>query len=296
MTLNQLRYFCAAARNHSITQAAKSLFVTQPTVSIAIRDLEKEFGLTLFSYSRNRLELTGEGALFYERAQHLLEASEDMQAYFSDHTNFRPTVRMGIPPMLSAIFFPELMDRFHEEYPDIYLELSEYGSMRACQMVQDEQLDIGLVNMEIYDIDKFAHQTLTDDRLVFCVSPNHHLANVKELTLEQLDAEPLILFNHDSVQNRMLLSQFHALGVHPRIILHCSQITTTMKFIRQGKCGAFFFASMLPTLTEVVGIPVVPEIPVKLGLFWKRGKYLSSYTQALIQFCKKNSLENTGIG
>ena len=54
VTLNQLRYFCAAAQCHSITQAARQMFVTQPAVSLAIRELEKEFSIALFNYSNNR--------------------------------------------------------------------------------------------------------------------------------------------------------------------------------------------------------------------------------------------------
>ena len=66
MTLAQLRYFCTAARYHSITQASKALFVTQPTISIAIRDLEKEFSITLFNHSGNKISLTEEGEIFYK--------------------------------------------------------------------------------------------------------------------------------------------------------------------------------------------------------------------------------------
>ena len=285
MTLNQLRYFCTAARCHSITQAARQLFVTQPTVSIAIRELEKEFSLTLFAYTKNRLELTTEGEAFFERAAALLEQSDDLAAQFLDHTRYRPTVRLGIPPMLSTLFFPELMKAFHREYPDIYLELAEYGSVRACEMVQEEQLEIGLVNMELYSIDKFSSLELAEEKLVFCVSREHSLAGETRISLRQLDQQPIILFNHDSVQNQVLTQQFRALGIQPRIILHCSQIATTMKFLRQGKCGGFLFSSMLPYVPDVVGIPIQPEIPMKIGLVWKKGKYISTYTQSFIRFC-----------
>lgn len=68
MTLNQLRYFCTASRCHSITKAAEELYVTQPTVSTAIRDLEIEFGISLFYRKGNQLILTGEGETLYEKA------------------------------------------------------------------------------------------------------------------------------------------------------------------------------------------------------------------------------------
>ena len=71
MTLNQLRYFCTASRCHSITKAAEELYVTQPTVSTAIRDLEIEFGISLFYRKGNQLILTGEGETLYEKANYI---------------------------------------------------------------------------------------------------------------------------------------------------------------------------------------------------------------------------------
>ena len=292
MTLNQLRYFITAARCHSITQAAKELFITQPAVSLAIRELEREFSLKFFAYTKNRLELTSEGEAFFERAVYLLRISDEMQMQFQDSSLYRPIVKLGIPPMLSTIFFPELMDTFHEENPDIYLELSEYGSVRACEMVQEEKLDLGLVNMEMYSIDKFSSQVLADDKLMFCVDRSHAFAGETSISLNRLDQQPLILFNRDSVQNQLLQEQFRALGIQPRIILQCSQIATTLKFLRQGKCGCFFFSSMLPYVPEVTAMSLEPEIPTRIGLVWKKGKYMSTYAERFIRFCGKFYRDN----
>ena len=289
MTINQLRYFCTAARFHSITQAAKALFVTQPTISIAIRDLEKEFSLTLFSYVKNRLELTKEGEEFFNKAAYILEYCDDMQAEFSDVTKYRPTVKVGIPPMLSTVYFPELMDAFHEQYPGIYLDLLEYGSIRACEMVQDEKLDVGLVNMNQHNIDRFSRFVMSDEKLIYCVVQGHPFAHYASVEIQQLDQEPIILFNQDSVQNQLLHQQFHALGISPKIVLQSSQILTTLKFVRQKKCGCFLFSSMLDQFPELIGIPVQPQISMKVGLVWKKGKYLSTSCQSFIDFCEKYS-------
>ena len=286
MTLNQLRYFCTAARCHSITQAAKLMFVTQPAVSSAIRELEKEFSVSLFSYTNNRLELTVEGEQLFERAASLLDASDELQLQFQEASRRKPTVRLGTPPNLSAVFFPELLDSFRAEHPEIFLELSEYGSMRACDMVQNERLDLGLVNMELYTVDKFSNLVLATDRLLFCVAENHRFANEEVLDLRRLDHEPVILFNRDSVQNQILLQNFHAMGIKPRVVMHSSQITTTRKFVLQGRCGCFFFSSMLPLVPDLRGIPIIPEIPTRIGLIWKKGKYISAHTRTFIRFCE----------
>ena len=141
--------------------------------------------------------------------------------------------------------------------------------------------------MGMYDIDKFAYHVLANEQLLFCVTKDHALAKEREIRMQQLDGQPLILFNHDSVQNQLLTQQFHALGISPRIVMHCSQIMTTLNFVRQGKCGCFFFSSMLGQLPELIGIPVEPSIDMKIGLIWKKGKYISTHTESFIRFCRK---------
>ena len=143
MKIVKLEYFCAVSRYHSITQAAQKLFVTQPAISAAIKELEKEFSINLFVRSKNHLTLTTEGEIFYQKAQELLRSIEQTSQEFYDLGRQISTVRIGIPPLLSTIYFPDLYMKFQKKYPDIPLELSEYGSIRAASLVQEEQLDIG---------------------------------------------------------------------------------------------------------------------------------------------------------
>ena len=288
MTLNQLRYFCTAARYHSITQAAKALFVTQPTISIAIRDLEKEFSLTLFNHSGNRLSLTEEGEIFYNKVSAILADCEDLQANYQAPGASKSIIRLGIPPMLSTIFFPELLNGFHREHPEIWLELQEYGSVRACDLVQNDVLDIGLINMEVPNVDKFHCRELISDPLYYGVCKGHRYENEKEMRLEMLEGEAIILYNQDSVQNRILQSRFSALELSPRVIMRSSQIPTILKFMRQGNCGCFFYKSVIPLFPEVIGIPLTPEIRTRAGLIWRRGRYISSGMQKFLDYCARN--------
>ncbi len=287
MTLAQLRYFCTAARYHSITQAANILFVTQPTVSIAIRDLEREFSITLFTHAGGSLTLTDEGEAFYDRASEILSQCDDLITEYDGSKPVQNRFSIGIPPMLSTIFFPELLDGFHAVYPDIWVELQEYGSVRACQLVQNDVLDMGLVNMELHDIDKFHTFYLTTEPTYLGVSPTHPLAGEPCISLEQLQGQPLILYNQDSVQNQIFLSQFQSRKVSPHIIMRSSQITTILKFLRQGKCCCFFYKSMFEQLPELVGIPLVPPVETRVGLVWRRGRYMTAGMRAFLDFCKQ---------
>ncbi len=287
MTLAQIRYFCTAARLHSITQAAEALFVTQPTISIAIRDLEKEFGIPLFSHRNGKLAITEEGALFYERASAILTMCDDLRAEYSTGALQSSRVRIGIPPLLSTVFFPELLNAFHREHPDVWLELQEFGSVRACSLVQDDMLDASLVNMEMPDIERFKSHILRTEPLFFTVASGHPFENKTILSLKDLDGQPLILYNQDSVQNQILQSRFEALGVSPKIILKSSQIPTILSFLREGSCGCFLYKDILPQLPGVTGIPLESPIETKVGLVWKRGRFMSRGMETFLSFCKK---------
>ena len=248
MTLAQLRYFCTAARYHSITQASKALFVTQPTISIAIRDLEKELSLTLFSQSGNRLSLTEEGEIFYNKASAILSECDELLSEYASPNRTKPVIRLGIPPMLSTLFFPD---------------------------------------MEVPNIDKFHTLQLTSQPLHLGVCEGHPLAKEDAILLDKVDGRSIILYNQDSVQNQILQARFSALNIHPRIIMRSSQIPTILGFMRDGSCGCFFYKDMIPLFPEVIGVPLVPEIRTRVGLVWRRGRYISNSMQTFLDFCRE---------
>lgn len=288
MTLNQLRYFCTASRCHSITKAAEELYVTQPTVSVAIRDLEIEFGISLFYRKGNQLILTQEGEAFYEKATYILQYCNELQADYSSMSRVKPPLRIGIPPMLSTVFFPELLTAFHQDHPEIAVVLEEYGSVRAGNLVQDDTLDLALVNMEQYNIDKFHNVVLANDQVVFCVNKDHRLADKEIVTTKEMSKELLIFFNADSVQNQLLKTRFEMDGYIPNIVMRSSQIYTTLQFIKTGKYSCFLYSSMLDKFTEsgITGIPLNPPIHIKIGMIWKKGKYISGDMQTFLNFTR----------
>lgn len=288
MTLNQLRYFCTASRCHSITKAAEELYVTQPTVSVAIRDLEIEFGISLFYRKGNQLILTQEGESFYEKATYILQYCNELQADYSSMSRVKPPLRIGIPPMLSTVFFPELLTAFHQDHPEIAVMLEEYGSVRACDLVQNDTLDLALVNMEQYNIDKFHNVVLANDQVVFCVNKDHRLADKEIVTTKEMSKELLIFFNADSVQNQLLKTRFEMDGYIPNIVMRSSQIYTTLQFIKTGKYSCFLYSSMLDKFTdsEITGIPLNPPIHIKIGMIWKKGKYISGDMQTFLNFTR----------
>ena len=262
MKLTQLEYFCVAARYHNITRASKELFVTQPSVSNAIKALEEEFGVNLFYRNNNKLTLTPEGEKFYQNAEELLAHADAVRSELHELRKQITPVRIGIPPMLGTIYLPDMYLSLKEEFPDVDFRLYEYGSIKACELVLEEKLDLAIVNAEQSAIDK-------------C-----------KLLLNMLTDEPLVLFNTDSVQVMTLTRQFKAAGVNPHIVLNTSQITTLINMVKADKIGCFLYKSMVDMYPDLVGIPVFPAIEQRIGVIWRKGKYQNAVTEKVIRYLK----------
>lgn len=284
MKLTQLEYFCVAARYHNITKAAKELFVTQPSISNAIKALEEEFGVNLFFRNNNKLTLTPEGEIFYKSAEELLAHADSVESEFHELRKKVTPIRIGIPPMLGTIYLPELYLSLNESFPNVDLRLFEFGSIKACNLVLEEKLDIAIVNAEQPSIDKCNSRIIDTEDLLFCVAPDHPLAGQKTLLLTMLADEPLILFNTDSVQVMTLTRQFKAVGVNPHIILNTSQITTLINMVKSEHMGTFLYRSIVEKHPDIVGIPVMPSIEQRIGVIWKKGKYQNTTTEKVIKF------------
>lgn len=92
-------------------------------------------------------------------------------------------------PLLSTIFFPDLLNAFTRKYPDIPVMLEEFGSVRACDLVQRDQLDLALVNMELFNIDKYNNAILFNSQLYYCVAQNHPFSGRPVIDMRQFENE-----------------------------------------------------------------------------------------------------------
>lgn len=256
-------------------------------MSNAIKSLEEEFGVNLFYRHNNKLTLTPEGEKFYKSAEELLAHADAVTSEFYELRKQVTPIRIGIPPMLGTIYLPDMYLSLREEFPEVDFRLYEYGSIKACELVLDEKLDLAIVNAEQTAIDKCNLHVIDTEDLLFCVSKDHPLANQSTILLTMLAEEPLILFNTDSVQVMTLTRQFKAAGVNPHVILNTSQVTTLINMIKSERIGSFLYRSMLEDHPDLIGIPVFPSIEQRIGVIWRKGKYQNAMTEKVINYLKK---------
>jgi len=288
MTLTQMRYFLEVCKHGSVSRAAEALYISQPSVSSAIRELEDELGVNLFHRIKMRLSLTQEGKFFLERTSQIMKEIDFLTVHMKDLGNKRNRIRIGVPPMIGTFLFPSIFSAFHNAFPDIEIEMAEYGSRKIREMVLDEELDVAIAIADAKRDVPYHAILMLRTTLLFTVSPTHPLAGRDTIRLEELNGEPLILFQGDSHQTRILNERFAALGVKPRIELASSQLYTIKKMIAGGRQGAFLFREVTAMETDVIGIPLKEPIDLDICLIWKKDRQMFSDSIKLVRFVKES--------
>ena len=141
MKLTQLYYFQTICKYQNITRAATELHISQPSLSNAIKELENEFGVPLFFRLSKGLALTDEGRVLLAETDKLLQQAEHLASSMNALKTAGQTIRLGVPPMLAALIFPQLLQAFHAAYPDVSLQMVENGSLTNRNLVLDGVLD-----------------------------------------------------------------------------------------------------------------------------------------------------------
>ncbi len=287
MKLLQLQYFCTACKYNNITRASEELHISQPSISSAIKELETEFGVTLFKRLKKGFTLTEEGEVLHKHAQELLQNVERISLVMSNLGKERRDIRIGIPPMTGISQLPKLYRGFREIYPNIVLSTHEFGAKNLLASLKDETLDLAIIPTNIVDHERFSSVSLGEVETVFCVHPDHPLANEKTVDLQKLKNEPLILFDKGFIQYDVITSAFAASGIEPNIVHLSSQLYMIKEFISSGFACGFMFRDIAETIPDIVSIPLSTPITSKVILIWSKERNVSGDVMKFIDYAKK---------
>lgn len=283
MEIRQLEYFVSVVETSSFTRAAEKQYVSQPCITHSIRKLEEDLGIDLFDRSQKKAQLTDEGKLFYTRACKLLHDLQDTMTEMSDLRNLaRGTIKLAIPPMIGSCLFPYLFTSFQTQYPHLTLNVYEEGSFAANRLIEQEELDLGIIILPEENHGTLETVRLTQQEILLTVSRTHPLAKKKSVTFADLRQEKFILLKNNFFQRHAVLKRCQEEGLEPTIVFNSGQIETVKSLVAHGVGISFLMRMALEGLTEIVGVPLNPPIHVQIGLAWKKGRQLSPSSRAFI--------------
>lgn len=275
MRLAQLHYFCEVCQSLSITKSAAVLHVSQPSLSIAIKELEEELGLQLFNRVKQRLHLTPEGRYFYQELVPILANLDTLTKEVKNLGGNQHHIKMGIPPMIGSVLFTKIFSKLKIEHPNIEMEIIERGTFDMEKLILDETIDLSMLLQESCTSDEIQFKALQTVPIHICFHPDHHLSNRKSIHIEELQDEPLIMFNDRFYINRIVEKTFRENNIKPKIILETTHLNTIKQFIEQNLASSFLFANCIYSRENLKTVSVEGIDDVTIGIAWKKNLRLS---------------------
>jgi LysR family transcriptional regulator, low CO2-responsive transcriptional regulator len=192
--LKQMRAFVATVKLGTLSRAAESLYLSQPSISLQLQALERELGVELLQRTRRRINLTDAGEALYELARPLVEGWENLDRDFQAKVNRLQTGRLTIAAGSSTIQYllPELVKRYRERFPTVQLQLANVTGKDGMALLRADEADFAVGSMlDVPNDIAWAPVYHYDPMLI--TPPDHPLAQKENVALEDLSPYGLIL-------------------------------------------------------------------------------------------------------
>lgn len=295
MELRQLSYVIQIAKEKNFSRAAEKLHIAQPSLSQQLSKLEQELNVLLFRRTTNSVELTEAGVTFVAKAQHILDAVEQLKQEMDDMAQLKKgKLVVGTLPITGAHILPLVLPRFGELYPQIEVNLVEETTAKLEQLTTNGGTDISLLTLPLID-DSLACEPYMEEEIFLAVPPTHRFARLKEIELEQLVDEPFIALKRGQGFRQITFDLCSQAGFVPQVVFESSNIETIQSLVG-GNMGIAFVPKMLirPQATEYA--PVYIRIKTRpsrtLVIASRKDRYLSKASRAFIDTLKQTIAEH----
>lgn len=288
-TLHQLQVFEVAARHGSFTRAAEELFLTQPTVSMQIKQLTKAVGLPLFEQVGRKLYLTDAGHELYKTCQEIFGRLSQFEMTIADMKGLKQgKLRLAVITTAKYVI-PRLLGPFCQRYPGIDISLRVTNHDSVVERLVENRDDLYIPSQMPTNMDVTSYQFL-ENPLVVMASSNHPLAQEKNIPIERLMNEPFIMREPGS-GTRQAVQDFldrHKIVVKIRLELASNE---AIKQAIAGGLGISVLSRYALALEGSTGQIVVLDVvgfPIQRhwNVVYPAGKQLSIVAQAFLDYLK----------
>ncbi|GAA6164619.1 LysR family transcriptional regulator [Pelagimonas sp. KU-00592-HH] len=291
-TLRQLEYFVAVGKTGSIAAASEKLNVSSPTISASIAQLEAEFALPLFVREHAKgLTLTKGGERFLQRTEVILKDAENLSDLAGEITgNIQGTLSVGCLVTFAQIVLPSLRRKFEDAHPTARIEQRELNQADIFSQLRKGELDVALT----YDLDippDLDFSPLVSLPPYIAVAEDHPLAKFKEITIDALRGEPMVLLDlpHSS---EYFMSFFHESGFKPNVTERTKDMSIMRSLVANG--FGFSIANVLPLnnlspdgkVLRFIPLPADAR-PMLIGLLRPRNETPTNTLQAFADHCRE---------
>jgi len=301
MDLTLTRSLLAVARHGAITAAARSLGVTQPTLSRRIQLLEESLGVSLLVRSRKGVSLTEMGRLVVQEGQALVQRWDRLHQSLRAHENLEMgSVRVGGGATAVSFLLPEAIAAFQRVHPGVRFVVKEAGSQDVARSVIEDQLELGIVTLPVQarQAGELDVVPLTSDRIVAVAAAGHPLLESAHVHASELAGQSMIGFEAGSAIRHLIDDALREAGVELQAVMELRSILAILQMVLSTRGLAFVSRLSLekadPDIRrlEVQGLTIVRD----LAVVSKRGRPLSAAGGAFLQLLCDRALSGPESG
>lgn len=268
VNLELYRVFYTVAKCGSLTRAAEELYISQPAVSQAVKQLENQLGVPLFNRTHRGMELSQQGGkLIFKQVEEALSILDKAESRLSEmSTAAVGAMRIGATDGIFSNILADKIAQFNAAYPAVKIELITGTSPETLTQLKENKCDIGFINLPIEDKDVHFTGTVAHLSDVFVAGRKFsHLAG-KKLRLASLQEFPLIMIEENTVARRALKTFLENLGVNLAADIEVENWDLMIKFALKGMgigCVPREYAKQYLDSGELFELDVDPALPVR---------------------------------
>lgn len=286
MNLRALQYLTALADLRHFSRAAERCHVSQPTLSTQIRKLEEELEVQLFERHPRQVMLTPVGEEIVGRARTLLSEMEAIRAIARRSRDpHSGTVRVGIFPTLAPYFLPHVVPEIRQAFPRLTLRLYEEKTEDLIHMLSEGRLDAGLLALPVTE-DWLESRTLFEEPFVLAVPENHPLGSSKEVTMEDLADQELLLLEDGHCLREQALEVCQLSGAHEKLDFQATSMETLRHMVAANTGITLMpMLSIKPPLASTENLVTRPfrqPGPKRtIAMVWRKSSALADFLEEL---------------
>ena len=256
MTIRHLKIFTTVADLGGMSKAAKELHITQPSISQAIAELEKYYGVKLFERLSQKIYLTKEGELMLSFSRHILDSFEQMEAAMNQAAE-KSSLRIGCSVSVGTCLIEEILDEAKERIPQCQISVIVTNSSEIEQLILTNEVDVGIVEGILKNKD-LVITPVCEDELVLVCNMNHPLAKETMVTLDMLQGQDYASRESGSAERNQYEKLFEDAGLQLNRVF-CSTNTEAIKnAVIHGRGIAVFSRRMVKQEVERGEMVVIP--------------------------------------
>lgn len=295
MDIKALRYFVTLIQHQSFTRASEALFVTQPTISKMIRNLEQSLNQPLIQRDGRRFWLTDAGEIVYARALQVIDTMEQLNAELDDLNHLeRGHLRLGIPPMVGHLY-AGIIRRYKQLYPKVELTILEYGGRKIEQALINGEMDVAITMLPTHTDHAITFLPLDRYQIQAIVPNNGKWQNNNLVSWHDIRDEPFYMYTKDFTLSEYILQRCHQAGYTPQISVRSSQWDFLVALVKNGSGITFLPQPLCHRIldTEVLVKTISTSMDWRLGLIWHSERYIPKTATAWIELCKQEKAIQT---